>query len=167
MLDIEQLYQAHSVALMRYLVRACGDAELAADIVQETFLRCAQRPPRPDYAREWLFRVATNLVRETGRTNRRRLRLVESAPHRLPLPNEPATPDAEYGRAQTRAMVRDALMALAPRDRMALLMREEGFSHREIASTLGVANNSAGKLIMRALERFARHLPRELEKDHS
>ena len=156
--DLEQLYQDNAVPLMRSLVRMGADAELAADIVQETFLRCAQRTPDVPHVREWLFRVATNLLRETGRTRRRRLRLVADWRHRVPAPEAAPTPDAEDGRAQTRAAVRDALMKLAPRDRMVLLMREEGFSQREIADAIGVDTNSVGKTLMRALERFARQI---------
>ena len=64
-------------------------------------------------------------------------------------------------RQQTRQAVRTALMRLSPRDRMALLMREEGFSQREIAAAIGVSSTSVGKTLMRALERFARQMSHE------
>ena len=156
--DLEQLYHDNALPLMRYLTRMGADAELASDLVQETFLRCAEHGRDVPHVREWLFRVATNLLRETGRTRRRRLQLVARAPHRVPAPEASPTPDAEYRREQARQAVRAALMRLSPRDRMVLLMREEGFSQREIAAAIGVNSNSVGKTLMRALERFTRQM---------
>ena len=159
--DLEQLYHDNAVPLMRYLSRMGADAELASDLVQETFLRCAEQGGDVPHIREWLFRVATNLLRETGRTRRRRLLLVARAPHRVPAPEPAPTPDTEYRREQARQAVRLALMRLSPRDRMVLLMREEGFSQREIATAIGVNSNSVGKTLMRALERFTRQMSRD------
>lgn len=159
--DLEQLYHDNAVPLMRYLSRMGADAELASDLVQETFLRCAERGRDVAHVREWLYRVATNLLRETGRTRRRRLQLVARAPHRVPAPEAAPTPDAEYRREQAREVVRAALMRLSPRDRMVLLMREEGFSQREIAAAIGIDSNSVGKTLMRALERFTRQMSRD------
>ena len=161
--DLEQLYHDNAVPLMRYLTRMGADAELASDLVQETFVRCAEHGRDVPHVREWLFRVATNLLRETGRTRRRRLQLVARAPHRVPGPDAAPTPDADYRREQTRQAVRSALMRLSPRDRMVLLMREEGFSQREIADAIGVRSNSVGKTLMRALERFTRQMSRDEE----
>ena len=52
------------------------------------------------------------------------------------------------------ASVRRALDGLAPRDRELLLMREEGFSYREIGGAVGVSASSVGTLIARAQKRF-------------
>ena len=162
--DLEQLYRDNAVPLMRYLTRMGADAELASDLVQETFLRCAEQGTDVPHIREWLFRVATNLLRETGRTRRRRLQLVARAPHRVPAPEPAPTPDSEYRREQTRQAVRAALMRLSPRDRMVLLMREEGFSQREIAAAIGVDSNSVGKTLMRALQRFTHQMARDTQE---
>ena len=40
------------------------------------------------------------------------------------------------------------------RDRLLLLMREEGFSYREISETVGVKEGSVGTLLSRAQKRF-------------
>ena len=52
---------------------ATGDSDVAADAAQEAFVRLMERPPR-EHPRAWLFRVATNLVAEGGRTRKRRMR---------------------------------------------------------------------------------------------
>jgi DNA-directed RNA polymerase specialized sigma24 family protein len=50
------------------------------------------------------------------------------------------------------------LNQLEPRDRAVLLMREEGFAHREIADAVGTTTKSVGTMIARALEKLSRHL---------
>ena len=50
--------------------------------------------------------------------------------------------------------VRAALERLAPRDREVLLLRQEGFSYKEIAQVVNVAPTSVGTLLARALDRF-------------
>jgi DNA-directed RNA polymerase specialized sigma24 family protein len=48
-----------------------------------------------------------------------------------------------------------ALDALSDKERTAVLMREEGFSHKEIADAVGTTTGSVGTLIARALLKFA------------
>jgi RNA polymerase sigma-70 factor (ECF subfamily) len=59
--------------------------------------------------------------------------------------------------------VHGALQQLPERDRTILLMREEGFTHKEIAEAVGTTTGSVGTLIARALNRLARELGMEEE----
>ena len=47
---------------------------------------------------------------------------------------------------------------LEPRDRTVLLMREEGFTHHEIADAVGTTTKSVGTMIARALAKLAQRL---------
>ena len=51
--------------------------------------------------------------------------------------------------------MRDALSELSLRDRTVLLMREEGFTHREIAEAVGTTTKSVGTIVARALDKLA------------
>ncbi len=129
-----------------------GDADVAADIAQEAFVRLLQHPIPDADARRWLFTVATNLVRDWARSADRQRRLLQESyrgPTRL------APPDEAVERAERIEAVRAALAKLAPRDREILLMREEGFRYEEIAEVVGVAPSSVGTLLARALRRFS------------
>jgi DNA-directed RNA polymerase specialized sigma24 family protein len=42
-----------------------------------------------------------------------------------------------------------------------LLLRQEGFSYREIAEVAGVSDRSVGTILARALQRFAAELSKE------
>lgn len=159
-----QLYGELRPALLRYVARFVGDADLAEDVVQETFLRLEARPPEDDRnLRGWIFTVATNLARDHLRTAQHRDRLARSAAARLPAAAPPVDPADRVERTEERTRVRAALAALSAKERTALLMREEGFKHREIADAVGTTTKSVGTLIARALGKMARHLTGETE----
>lgn len=157
--DVGRLFDEHHQSLYRYLVRFSGDADLAADAVQEAFLRLVERPP-PDGAgaRAWLFKVATNVVLESARTRSRRIRLLAASAARAPVADEPRGPYDLVEAEDQRRLVAEALAALPQKERTALLMREEGFSHREIAEAVGTTTGSVGTLVARALTRLATEL---------
>ncbi len=161
---VARLFAAHHAPLVRYLTRLTGDPDQAADAAQEAFVRLIDRPPADaSEPRAWLFAVATNVVREGGRTRARRERLLAGAPERAPMADAPGDAHARVEAGDARAAVRAALAALSPKERTALLMREEGFAHREIAQALGTTTGSVGTLLARALAKLADALP--LDRD--
>ena len=151
--DVERLFRSYNVPLVRYLTRRLGDRDWAEEVAQETFLR-ALRQDRIDNERAWLFAVATNLVRDEARKDARRRRhlalLAERERAEGPAEQEPTTLE----RAQEAAMARRAVDALAERDRLALLMREEGLSYEEIAVALELSPGSVGTTLSRARRRL-------------
>ena len=151
-MDIDALFEEVYPPLFRYCNRLTGDPDTAEDMAQEAFVRLLDRGPRgPTLGlRVWVFRVATNLIRDAARQARNRRRILDGAP-----PPEPtAGPESEAERRERIESVRAALARLAPRDREVLILRQEGFSYREIAQVVNVAPTSVGTLLARALRRF-------------
>lgn len=157
-LDAEELFARHHEPLHRFLARLTGDADAAADAAQEAFVRMLEQRPPPAEPRPWLFRVATNLVRDRARTGKRRRILAWDGRAHGAHGDPPALPDDVAARASARRRVRRALDGLSAKERQALLMREEGFKHREIADALGTTTGSIGTLLRRALEKAAEQL---------
>jgi len=153
--NVQHLFTEHYDALYRYLVRLTGDADSAADATQEAFVRLIERPPHDSQVRAWLFRVATNLVRDESRVRRRRLELLSEAADRAPLGDQPLAPDSELESKERRLMVRSALERLSLKERTVLLMREQGFSHQEIAEAVDTTTKSVGSMIARALQKLS------------
>jgi RNA polymerase sigma-70 factor, ECF subfamily len=150
--------------LLRYVHRLTGDAHAAEDVAQEALTRFVALDDRSAVSnpRAWLFRVATNLVRDQARRH--------DTVRRKPPPvdaDQPRTPDQELDRAETIRTVRAALDRLSPRDRELLIMRESGFRHREIAEVLGVKTESVATLALRALERLRAAYRAESENEPS
>ena len=152
---VSRLFETHHEALYRYLVRLSGDADIAADVAQETFVRLFEQPPNAQIERAWLFKVGTNLVFERARTAARRQRLLDGAGERT-MADPPADPHDLAVASDQRRVIVAAIATLSEKERMAVLMREEGFSHLEIADAVGTTTGSVGTLLARALARLAR-----------
>lgn len=158
-MQLAELFAQHHLELYRYVARFTGDPDLAEDVVQDVFVRLAERPPADAaHVRGWLFRVATTVAIDAMRGARRRLALVRDRPERQPMGEPPPDPATATEREETRRRVREALVSLGEKERAVLLMREEGFAHREIAVAVGTTTQSVGTMIARALEKLARHL---------
>lgn len=154
----ELAFERHHAAIHRYLARLTGDAELAADAAQEAFVRLLEQDAPPEEVRPWLFRVATNVARDYGRKAERHRVLGLRGRAEGAHGDRPGSPDSGVEREAARRLVRRAFDALSERERQALLMREEGFKHREIAAALDTTTGSVGTMIRRALDKAARQL---------
>jgi RNA polymerase sigma-70 factor (ECF subfamily) len=150
--DADRLFRTYHAPLVRYLTRRLGDRDWAEEVAQETFLRALRHEP-VEHERAWLFAVATNLVRDEARKDarrRRHLELLREESADAVVEPEPTTLE----RAQEAAFARKAVDALAERDRIALLMREEGLDYGEIAEALGLSVGSIGTTLSRARRRL-------------
>lgn len=163
-MDPARLFEEHHSSLFRYLVRLTGDADAAQDAAQEAFARLVAARPREQNLRAWLFTVATNVVRNRANARRRRLTLMAASPGRVPVADPLPDPEQAAIAESERDRVRAALDRLNEKERMVLLMREEGFTHREIAAAVGTTTGSVGTMIARALDRLAALLPLDAEE---
>jgi RNA polymerase sigma factor (sigma-70 family) len=162
--DVEALFARHHGELYRFAARFTGDADLAEDVVQETFVRLALKPPKDrTHVRAWLYQVATGIAIDAQRAGRRRLALVSGDRAAELTADPPPDPAQAAEQSELRARVRAALGELNEKERAVLLLREEGFAHREIAALVGTTTKSVGTMIARALEKLARRLGLDAE----
>ncbi len=154
-------YQRSAPALRAYLARVSGNAALADDLLQESYLRflCASRPEGGEVNyRRYLYRIATNLLRDHWR--KPRAACIEDVPERLLMAG-----DGLSG-IESRATLNPALAQMRPRERQLLwLAHAEGYSHREISEITGL--NAAGirLLLFRARRKIARLLREQTTGD--
>lgn len=151
--DFDQLFDDVFPALHRYCYHMAGDSDVAEDAAQEAFVRFYRHGVEgpPEALRVWLFRAATNVLRDRHRVRSNRERLLEENPVE---PSGPSSPEETAVRNERVRAVRSVLETLPERDRQMLLMREEGFSYREVADAVGVKATSVGTLLARAQDRF-------------
>ena len=149
------LYDQTAGRLRGYLRRVSGDAALADDILQETYLRVLRAHPagEPEVMNAaFVFKIATNLLYDHWRRQRRE----RSFFFGLFLSPEATPPDASL-----RHDVGRLLLELKPRERALLwLAYVEGWSHEEIGGILGLRSASVRVLLFRARGRLARILER-------
>jgi RNA polymerase sigma-70 factor (ECF subfamily) len=147
-------YERTARGLCAYLARLTGDRQAAADLLQESYYRFlrADAPFESDaHQRNYLYRIATNLVRD-----RRRRPIVDHVSiddeHGPQLAVEAGTAE----RLERRRDLSRAMAGLRQRDRELLwLAYAQGSSHQEIAAALGLKTGSIKLLLFRARRRLA------------
>lgn len=157
-------YERSARPLWAYLARVSADPALADDLMQESFVRllCAS-PPEISLvdgevgARRYLFRIATNLLRDYWR--RPATASIEE------LPEEFLEGKENSLQTDSQAMLGPALRQMSPRERQLLwLAHAEGYSHREIAQITGLASASIRLLLFRARRRIAKILEAQAQR---
>jgi RNA polymerase sigma-70 factor (ECF subfamily) len=147
-----RLHHRTARPLRAYLIRACGDLALADDLVQEAylrFLRSGFEGEDDDHRKNYLFRIATNAMRDHFR---RRRQETDEVPERDTAPSHVEA-------VHLRSDVGGAMSELSPNDRQMLwLAYVEGSSHEEIATALGLRTASIRSMLFRARQRLAKEL---------
>lgn len=146
------LYQRTARPLRAFLIRSCGDLALTDDLLQEAYLRMLRsgfEGEDDDHRKNYLFRIATNLLRDHFRRKK-------------PETDEVPERDGSAGHDEAihlRSDVGGAMAKLAPRDRQMLwLAYVEGASHEEVAKALGLRTASIRSMLFRARQRLAKQL---------
>lgn len=144
-------YELTARPLWAFLARSTGDGGLADDLLQETYyrlLRARASFESDDHRRHYLFRIATNLVRDHHRRPR-----IEQAGVDVGFAEDPHARQGEQ--TAVRLDVSRALRTLKPRERSLLwLAYAQGWSHQEIAAALGLRRASLKCLLHRARRRL-------------
>jgi RNA polymerase sigma-70 factor, ECF subfamily len=149
--------------------RMTGNAADADDLVQETFVRAIEKPPRStdEPLRPWLVRVAMNLSRDLLRRRKRSgyagpwlpspVQTDEESPasYEPPAPNEDS-PVSRYDLKESISFAfLLALEALTPSQRAVLLLRDViDYSTSETAEALGITEANVKVLLLRARRRM-------------
>ncbi len=150
--SFEALFTRHYDMVYGVLYRLVGTRQEAEELAQEVFLKLYRNPlRRGDNVAGWLYRVALNLgyndLRTTSRRQRRERVVARESSSVL-------GPEDTVVQRETRHRVRQTLAGIPPRAAKMLLLRESGFSYKEIADVVGVAPGSVGTLLARAQQAF-------------
>ena len=150
-----ELYNRHQKPVAAYLWRLCGDGELAADAVSETFVRVWRRAksfrPQKGTFRTWLLTIAANSLRTLWRKQGRPM---DSIPHDLPDPSS----ETEEQRVGSVAL-RSVLHELSHEHKQAISLRFfSGLSYQEMAKLQKVPVATARTRVFYALKRLKRLL---------
>ena len=150
--EFRRWYESVAADLHRYVTRICDSPDEADDVFQEAFTRLLGSgftPDDPLARRRYLFRIATNLVRDRRRWTRR---------WGLEALGDRGGGSSE-ARHTDRIQVERAFSRLPPRSRQLLwLAYVNEFTHKEIAEIIGVGSTSVRVLLARARKRFRENL---------
>ena len=162
---VEQDREAFSTLVERHLdgvhafnYRLTRNADDAAELAQETFLRVWRRASswRPGRVRftTWLYRIARNLCIDAHRRRRDTVPIEDAA-----LPAAGAPVETAPAQARLQAALGQALAALPERQRTALVLcHSQGMSNAQAAQVLAVSVEAVESLLARARRTLRRDL---------
>jgi RNA polymerase sigma factor (sigma-70 family) len=159
-LSFDEAFTLHHRAVFRTACAVVRDAALAEDVTQEVFLRLYRNldsTPGEELLRAWLLRVTLNVARNTLRGRARAM--VRDNEY------QKNTTGAVWFETETETNVkrrieieeaRRALDKIKEPMRSCLMLKQQGLSYREIASTLSIKETNVGSLVARGRKEFVR-----------
>ncbi len=163
------LVDRHGPMLVGYLQKLTGHREEAEDIAQDAFLKLYQHRDRyrdQGHLRAWLFKVATNRLRDRTRRkkrwNRISLHLVAGEKGWV----DPVGP-RKVQQDQELALVQHEIALLPIKYRVPFVLHQlEEWSYLQIAELLGCREGTAKSRVFRAKKRLEASLSNCLSGDH-
>ena len=161
----EELHRRYVASIYRLVRRKLGDALLAEDIAQETFMKALRMMDRVDDSFNfggWVHTVARNLCYDELRRRQRDLRAAgateeedEELMSNLPSTARAFDPVTMQESNETRRQVWHVAQRLPEKYRLVLTLRElQDMSYRQIARTLKMSESAVETLLYRARLRF-------------
>jgi len=157
----QRLFESLAPSLHAFFVRSAGNANLAEDLMQTTFLKLhgARRLWKPgERLRPWVFAIAAHVrvdwLRSQGRLPTEPL---DEEGHSAPHPS--SDPSAGLRERERSERVHVALDALTEPQRIVVhLHRFEGLGFAEIGRILGISEGAAKLRAFRAYEELRKRL---------
>ncbi len=164
MAGFDHLLNKYRKPIINFMYRMTRNQAVAEELAQEVFLRVYRS--RETYRAEarfstWLYRIATNLGVNHARDTRHErsastVYLDEADSETGTTPDVPdSTPGVETTllRDERMAAIRDFVMALPERQRMAVLMHKyEGLDYKQIGDVLKLSESATKSLLFRAYQ---------------
>ena len=149
------IFSRHFATIHSYLARRVGSQladDLAAEVFRQAFEGRAHYDLPREYARPWLYGIATNLLRRHHRSERRRMvAYARAASATGPGEDQFGRVDDLVDGEAVAARLAGALLRLAPADRDTLLLFAwENLTYDEIGEALGVPTGTVRSRLHRA-----------------
>jgi len=164
MVAFDYLLRKYRKPIVSFMYRMTHNQAVAEELAQEVFLRVYRS--RETYRAEarfstWLYRIATNLGVNHARDTRHE-RTASTIYLDEPDAETGSTPDvadstptveADLMRSERMQAIREFVMALPERQRMAVLMHKyEGMDYRQIGDVLKLSESATKSLLFRAYQ---------------
>lgn len=156
----DEAFTLHHRTVFRAARSVVQDAMLAEDVTQEVFLRLHNNLDaiaNEEMLRPWLIRVALNLARNTVRGNSRANTRDDNYVKNANETQEERTVEMDYEQRERAKEVHRALNLIKEPLRSCLVLKQQGLSYREIATSLDLNETSIGTFVARARAEFVRH----------
>lgn len=158
--------EQHLKRVFVLVYRVVGNVADAQDLTQEVFIKALQREDQlrdADKATQWLSRIASNTAIDFLRRRGRAAHTALDESPELSDSSRTANPERLLLSAESHQLFQDALQALTPRERTALVLRDvEGRPAEEVAQALGCSKATVRSHIANARVKFRKFLKRRM-----
>jgi RNA polymerase sigma-70 factor, ECF subfamily len=151
--EFEELFRAHYGRITRVIARVVRDYARAEELAAEVFWKLIHNPQaQGEQCLGWLHRTAVHMSLNELRREARQARYERL----FGFGRRIANPEEAHAEAEQQQRVRAVLAAMDRRQAELLLLRNEGLSYQELASTLDLNPASVGTFLARAQQAFRR-----------
>jgi len=171
----DEIVRRHKNRIYSYICRMTHDAPDAEDLTQEVFIRAYQSISRfrADAAVDtWLYRIATNLVIDRFRREKRAPQQWEPLEEEDDLigslrdPDRGSDPEATAQLGELQRQVRKAVSTLPAKLRGAIVLHDiEGLSYEEVSEALGCPVGTVKSRLFNGRNLLRRKLAHYVESD--
>jgi RNA polymerase sigma-70 factor (ECF subfamily) len=153
------LYEAHRLAIYRFLAGQGLDIGTAQELTQDVFVRlfvAIDRGTEILSEQSWLYSVASKLAVDYWRREGRPMWVELDAIPALAesLASQEPTPEAAVVRSERLRRVAKMMASLPKEQRLGVHLRMQGMRYRAIAEILGVSVSTAAEWLSIAVERL-------------
>ncbi|MDQ2853595.1 MAG: sigma-70 family RNA polymerase sigma factor [Chloroflexota bacterium] len=162
--EFDRLFNQYSAPVYNYILRMVGDADRAADIAQDTFIKAYRKLHTltdASSARAWIYRIATNTAIDAMRRNRHTVRMdLEDRP--VEQPDGGPGPETQVLSGLLDERIGRALLRLKPNHRQCLILSDvEDMSATQIGEVMEMSGGAVRVLLCRARAEMRRLLAAE------
>lgn len=149
--EFKKLFENHFANVRNFVFYRSGNADVATDIAQETFLKIWEKQDsiQPEKVKGLLFKIAGDLYISHYRKEKRSFNFFNN----YIFNNESQSPEEEMAFDQLKENYAKALEKMNEKQRTVfLLSRAENLKYTEIAEMLGISMKAVEKRMKLALE---------------
>ena len=163
--EFDRIFIEFSTPIYNYVLRMVGDADRAADIAQDTFIKAYRKLSTLTDAsstRSWLYRIATNTAIDEMRRSRHTVPMGDDEDRPVEQPDGGPGPETQVLSGLLDDRIGRALLRLKANHRQCLILSDiEDMGAGQIGEVMGMSNGAVRVLLCRARGEMRRLLAAE------
>ena len=152
--EFDRLFTEYAAPIYNYALRMVGDADRAADIAQDTFIKAYRKLDTladAGSARAWLYRIATNTAFDEMRRRRNTVRMNDHETGPLEQADGGPGPETQVLSGLLDERIGRALLRLRPNHRQCLILSDvEDMNAQQIGEVMEMSSGAVRVLLCRA-----------------
>lgn len=153
---VDYLFERYHGSLLRYLTQLTANSHDAEEVLQEAFIRIMRVETLDTLearARGYLFKIATNIIRDRKRKEASQFHSAHLPIQDLELENQAPLPEKLFEWQEGLRSVKKCLLELSPRcQKVFILHCIESLSYKEISKILNVSTKTVERDMLMAIE---------------